>query len=100
MKAIILAAGAGSRMGEATEDIPKSLIEINKKPIIIKQIESLLENNITDISAIVGFKKEKIKEACTNYNVKFYDFDNYKEKGLLEGLYCTKEELDDDIILI
>ncbi len=100
MKAIILAAGQGSRMGEITKDIPKSLIEINNKPILLKQIESLIENNITDISVVIGFRKEKVKEACKNYDLKFYEFEQYKEKGLLEGLYSAKDELNDDLILV
>jgi len=44
MKAIILSAGIGSRMGKLTKDKPKCLLKINGKTIIKKQVESLKEN--------------------------------------------------------
>ncbi len=100
MKAIILAAGQGARMGEVTKDIPKPLIKLNNKPILIHQIESLNSNGIKDISIVIGFKKDKVKEACKNHKIKFYEFDQFKEKGLIEGLYSAKEELDEDVLLI
>ena len=50
MKALILAAGLGTRLAPITNDRPKSLVPVNGKPIIIKQIENLYENSITDIS--------------------------------------------------
>ena len=40
MKAIIVAAGIGSRLGELTKELPKSLIDINGKSIIERQILS------------------------------------------------------------
>jgi choline kinase/predicted kinase len=51
MKAVILAAGIGSRLGDLTKDKPKCLIEINGK--------SLLENQI-DILEAVGIKRDDI----------------------------------------
>ena len=42
MKAVILAAGRGSRLGKITEKKPKSLVEVNGKPILEYQLEALL----------------------------------------------------------
>ena len=39
MKALILAAGLGSRLKNSTKDIPKALVEVNSKPIIEYQID-------------------------------------------------------------
>lgn len=58
MKALILAAGLGTRLAPITDDRPKSLVPVNGKPILIKQIENLHENNITDITIISGYKAE------------------------------------------
>jgi len=55
MKALILAAGLGTRLAPITDNCPKSMVPVNGKPIIQKQIENLLENNITDITVVGGY---------------------------------------------
>ena len=39
MKAIIIAAGIGSRLGDLTKDLPKPLVDVNGKSILQRQIE-------------------------------------------------------------
>ncbi len=58
MKALILAAGIGSRLSPLTDDIPKALVSVNNKPIIFNQIECLIKCGITDIIIISGYKSE------------------------------------------
>lgn len=62
MKALILAAGLGSRLAPLTDNCPKSLVEVNGQPILMKQIENLHENGITDITIISGYKAEILEE--------------------------------------
>ena len=61
MKALILAAGFGSRLAPLTDNLPKSLVEVNGKPILFKQIDNLLENGVTDITIISGYKADVLK---------------------------------------
>lgn len=61
-KALILAAGRGTRLIPVTDDIPKALVQINGKPIIIKQIENLIENGISDIVIISGYKARVLEK--------------------------------------
>lgn len=58
MKALILAAGMGSRLAPITDDYPKTMVPVNGKPILMKQLENLLENGITDITVVAGYKAE------------------------------------------
>ena len=60
MKALILAAGIGSRLGAITTDFPKCLVPICGKPILEYQLDALLANGITDVALVLGYKKEKI----------------------------------------
>lgn len=55
MKALILAAGLGTRLSPITDDRPKSLVEVNGQAIIMKQIDNLLKNKIHDITIISGY---------------------------------------------
>ena len=63
VKALILAAGLGTRLAPLTNDRPKSMVPVNGKPIILKQIENLKENGITDITIISGYKADVLEKA-------------------------------------
>ena len=67
MKAIILAAGLGTRLRPMTENTPKALVKVNQKPLVEYQIEYLKERGIDDIIIVVGYLKEQfdyLKEMC------------------------------------
>ena len=63
MKALILAAGLGTRLAPITDAIPKSLVSVNGKPILFKQIENLQKNGIQDITIISGYKADILAKA-------------------------------------
>ena len=52
MQAVIMAGGKGTRLGVLTRDIPKPMVPINGKPILLHQIENLRENGILDINPL------------------------------------------------
>lgn len=60
-RALILAAGFGSRLAPLTDTIPKSLVPVNGKPILMKQIENLYENGIRDITIVSGYMAETLE---------------------------------------
>lgn len=62
MEGIILAAGVGSRLAPLTDNLPKSLVRVNSKPILQYQIESYLIAGVERINIVVGYKAQKIKE--------------------------------------
>lgn len=62
-KALILAAGLGTRLAPITDTIPKSLVTVNGKPILIKQIENLKENGVNDITIVSGYKADILQQA-------------------------------------
>jgi len=63
MKALILAAGLGSRLAPITDSCPKSLVPVNGKPILFKQIENLHENGVFDITIVSGYKANVLERA-------------------------------------
>ena len=58
MKAIILAAGRGSRMKNLTDEKPKCLAKLRGKPLLEWQLTSLREAGIEDIAIVTGYKRE------------------------------------------
>ena len=68
MKAVILAAGMGKRLGKLTEDVTKCMVEINGKKIIDYTIHALQKVGIKDIVVVVGYKKEKLMDYLKKYN--------------------------------
>ena len=96
MKAIIIAAGEGSRMGKLTQNIPKPLIMINGKSIIERQLSILKQNGILDIIIITGPHHEKF-----NFKkIKYIRDDNFLEHDQLGSLISAKKEIDGDVIIL
>lgn len=61
MKALILAAGLGTRLAPITNEVPKSLVPVNGQPILFKQIDNLIKNGVNDIYIISGYKADVLK---------------------------------------
>lgn len=70
MKAVILAAGKGTRMLPLTKAIPKVLIKIKGKPFLWYVINNLKKAGFNDIGIVVGYRREKIKEFCRENKIK------------------------------
>ncbi len=62
MKALILAGGMGKRLRPLTEEIPKPLVSVHGKPIIVWQIELLKRHGINEIVFAIHYRKEKVVE--------------------------------------
>ncbi len=79
MKALILGAGKGTRLGYLTQDIPKVMVPINSIPCILYAIENLKKFNILDIAINTHHLPDKIKDYFgdgSNYGVKIkYSFE-------------------------
>src|SRR3989338_9439416 len=81
MKALILAAGKGTRMLPLTVDMPKVLIEINGKPFLWYVLEHLRKAGISEFGIIVNHKKEKIKDFLEQYNLHAFLIDQPEPLG-------------------
>ncbi|WP_423747032.1 UTP--glucose-1-phosphate uridylyltransferase AglF (plasmid) [Haladaptatus sp. SPP-AMP-3] len=102
MKAVVLAAGKGTRLRPLTDDKPKGLVEVNGKPIVTHCFEQLAELGAEEFIVVVGYRKEDI--------ISYYDdeFDGIpitythqrEQKGLAHALLTVEEHIDDDFMLI
>ena len=62
MKAVILAAGKGTRMGSLTEELPKPMLPVEGKPILEHIISGIAAQGVHKVCIIVGWKAEVIRE--------------------------------------
>ena len=71
MKAMILAAGLGSRLKKNTQRIPKALVKIGGYPILHYQLMALKKAGLNDLVIVIGYKGEMIKEYQKKYHNNF-----------------------------
>lgn len=102
MKALILAAGLGTRLAPITDSCPKSMVPVNGKPIIQKQIENLLENNITDITVVGGYLYEVLEKFIHDKypDVKMINSVDYASTNNMYSAFMGKDYVGDDDFLM
>lgn len=94
MKAIIVAAGPGSRLNPLTNEMPKCLLEVGGKTILEIALEALRENGIEEIAVVRGYCSHLIDYP----NVTYYENPNYRENNILRSLFYAEGEMNDDFI--
>ena len=104
MKAVIMAGGKGTRLESLTKgEIPKPMIPIKEKPLLLWQIEELKRYGIVDITMIIGHLGEKISEYFGNgekFGVNIdYILEN-KPLGTAGAFYYLKDRLKDEYFLL
>ena len=99
-RAIIMAAGTGSRMNPVTLDTPKPLVRVNGVRMIDTVIQALHANNIKEIYIVVGYLKEKFEEIKVDYpNITLIENPYYDTCNNISSLYVAREYIEDAIIL-
>lgn len=95
MKALILAAGRGERMRPLTDTVPKPLLEVRRKPLIVWHIENLRRAGFLEIIINIAHLGEKIVALLGDgsaYGVKIY-YSDERETGALESAGGIKKAL-------
>ncbi len=95
VKAVLLAAGVGSRIRPLTDNSPKSLLDVAGKSILQRMLENVEAVGITDVIVITGYLEEQLKDFITknfpNLNVIFKRNDKYEETNTGYSLLLTRE---------
>ena len=96
MNAIIIAAGSGKRISEDAKDLPKSLLMVNGKPIIVHQIQALKRVGIENIIVITAAHSKKFEIE----NVRYVKDHCYNEHDILVSLMEAKDFLKNDVLVL
>ncbi|MFL6781983.1 MAG: NTP transferase domain-containing protein, partial [Sphingomicrobium sp.] len=103
MKAIILSAGQGSRLGHLVDDRPKCLIDFNGRSLLDRQLDTLEANGVHEAVVVTGFHDHLIDQAIAartdgpRVRTIFNPF--YKVADNTGSLYMAREELSGDCLV-
>ena len=105
MKALILNSGLGSRMGVLTSEHPKCMTEISpRETILSRQLRQLSEAGIRQAVITTGYYDEVLVNYCRALDLPLdYTFVKnpvYDQTNYIYSIYCAREYLDDDIVLM
>ena len=95
MRAIILAAGEGMRLRPLTTYMPKVMLPVGNKPILEYVVEALRNNSIKEITIVVGYKSDRIKQYFGNgadFGVHIDYVEQKKQLGTAHALYQAKKD--------
>lgn len=105
MKALILNSGMGTRMGVLTSEHPKCMTEISSRETVLsRQLRQLAEAGIDEVVMTTGMFDNVLTEYCRSLelpiHITFVNNPLYKETNYIYSIYCAREYLDDDMILM
>lgn len=101
-RAILLAAGQGSRLGELTRERPKCLMPINGEPLLIRLVRQLRERGFEEIVVVIGHMRERIvaEFAATGYPVRFVHNPLFATDTNIKSLLLGLESRDDPALVV
>lgn len=101
MKAVILAAGLGTRLRPITDKVPKCMVPVNGVCIIDKQISNLLKSGVSEIIVVAGYKSNILREHLKKYDfIKIVDNVRYAETNNMYSLYLAYQYINDSEFLL
>ena len=89
MRALILAAGRGSRMGALGDVRPKCLVELDGRPLLDRQLAALRAGGARDIGIVRGYRKDMLNDPALSY----FDNERWSQTNMVMSLACAAEWL-------
>lgn len=98
MKAIMIAAGLGRRMGPMTAELPKCLaIQWNGKTLFEQQLKTIRECGIREVIVVRGYCGDKFPDLT---DVRYFWNRDFQTNNILESLMCAKSEISGDTVIL
>lgn len=96
MRALILAAGRGSRLGERTQDRPKAMVELLGKPLFERALASLRQAGIDEIAVCTGYRAH----AFAPYALPQFHNPDWQHSNMLASLLAAREWLQHGPVIV
>jgi choline kinase len=98
-KAIVLAAGTGSRMRPLTDQRPKCLLEVGGETLVQKQLRAFQACGIDDVVMVVGYQAARVRDVLGG-RVRYLDNARFAQTNSLYSLWLAREELAPGALII
>ena len=95
MKAILLAAGRGSRLAPLTDDRPKCLVEVGGAPLLHWQLEALRGSGVREVVVVRGYCRSLIQ----GRGLRLIDNEDWNHTNMVQSLYCALDELSGNVLI-
>src|SRR5262245_61188634 len=89
-RAVILAAGNGTRMGRLTADRPKAMLDVAGSSLVERQLDALSSFGITDVTIVAGYQQRRLRDHL-GARVRFIDNARYRETNSLFSLSLARD---------
>lgn len=104
MKALILAAGLGSRLQDETKSKPKCMVEVNGEKLIDRLVKTLIKLEVSPIGVSTGYLADTLSnylnETFPEVKFEFFNNDMYAQTNNIYSLYQARTFLNDDCLLL
>src|SRR5262245_1942446 len=93
MKAIIVAAGRGRRLGAETAAIPKCMVKVGGRPILHWQLDALAAAGVDEVVIVRGYLGHEIAPSTAVAKVRFIDNPEWANNNILTSLFFAEAEM-------
>ena len=95
LRMVILAAGEGKRLRPLTDEMPKGLLEIAGKPLIVWQIEAASRLGMPEVAVVTGYLADRFPR----HGCRWYHNPDYATTNMVESLWCAGPEFQGEMIV-
>ncbi len=99
MRAIILAAGVGTRLSPLTNSRPKCLVPVGTRPLIDHQLAALRTAGVDDVVMVVGYAQQQIRDHL-GAGVRYVENPDYATTNSIYSLHLAAPAMDADLFLL
>lgn len=95
-KAVIVAAGMGRRLAPYTDEMPKCLVPVRGKPILLRQLEAFRAHGVTEAVIVRGYKADVLERRRGELGdgIRFVENNEFRTNNILQSLFKAERELD------
>ena len=103
-RAVILAAGRGSRLQSLTDDMPKCLVEIGGTPLLMRTLGGLAEQGLDEAVIVIGYGgdtvRERVGESYAGLAIHYVEAPDFASTNNIRSLWDARRYLDQDLLLL
>lgn len=100
MKALIMAAGKGTRISRYIEGKPKCTVNIGDITLIEYTVQELRKRGINEIALVLGYKAQVLEDTLNDYGVKFYYNYFYDVTNSIASAWFARDFIDNDVLMM